>query len=345
MIRKIKDKPDFSKLLNVLKGVNPGTPVLFEFIMNDKIINHLADDDLVCQNNGIGLFKKIISAYYNGGYDYVSIPAWETDTLTFPRKDKHREESVSLNEGWLINDWPSFEKYPWPDPDAGNFEIYHDINRELPDGMKILACSNGGVLENVIDLVGFENLCIMSLTDEELTSQIFDSVGGALLRYYENLVGVESIGACVVNDDWGFKTQTMLSTDSMRKYVFPWHKKIVQAIHASGKPAILHSCGNLNAVMTDVIEDMQFDGKHSFEDAIVPVEEAYDRWGGRISIMGGLDMNYLATATPREIRKRAADMLRNSRDKGRYALGSGNSISDYIPIENYMAMVDVVIHA
>jgi uroporphyrinogen decarboxylase len=146
----------------------------------------------------------------------------------------------------------------------------------------------------------------------------------------------------MVNDDWGFKTQTMLSTDSMRKYVFPWHTKIVEVIHHADKPAILHSCGNLNEVMTDVIEVMRFDGKHSFEDQIIPVEEAYERWGRQISVMGGLDMNFLATETPKKIRKRAGEMLLKSMDKGRYALGSGNSISDYIPVENYEAMVDVI---
>lgn len=30
-------------------------------------------------------------------------------------------------------------------------------------------------------------------------------------------------------------------------------------------------------IMEDVIEDMKFDGRHSYEDKIIPVEEAYRR--------------------------------------------------------------------
>ncbi len=45
--------------------------------------------------------------------------------------------------------------------------------------------------------------------------------------------------------------------------------------------------------MEDIICDMKFDGKHSYEDNIIPVEEAYRRWGGRIAILGGIDVDFL----------------------------------------------------
>ena len=51
--------------------------------------------------------------------------------------------------------------------------------------MKLIASGNGGLLENVIDIVGFENLCLMCMLDEDLTTDIFDSVGSRLLRFYE----------------------------------------------------------------------------------------------------------------------------------------------------------------
>jgi uroporphyrinogen decarboxylase len=142
----------------------------------------------------------------------------------------------------------------------------------------------------------------------------------------------------ISNDDWGFNTQTMLSPADMRKYVFPWHKKIVKTIHSAGIPAILHSCGNLEAVMDDVISDMCFDGKHSYEDTIMPVETAYEKYKGGIAVLGGIDVDFLCRGKPEEIYKRSRQMLERA-TAGAYALGSGNSIPYYVPDESYFAMI------
>jgi len=106
--------------------------------------------------------------------------------------------------------------------------------------------------------------------------------------------------------------------------------------------AILYSYGNLEAVMDDIIDDMGFDAKHSFEDKICPVEEAYERWGDRISILGGIDVDYVCRSTPGEIRQRSRVMLQRSAARGGYALGTGNSVPEYVPDENYFAMISVV---
>jgi uroporphyrinogen decarboxylase len=171
---------------------------------------------------------------------------------------------------------------------------------------------------------------------------IFDAVGQRLVRYYEICAAYESVGALIVNDDWGFKTSTMLSPADMRRYVFGWTKKIVEAIHKTGKPAILHSCGNLERVMDDIIDDMKFDAKHSFEDVIIPIEQAYEKWGGRIAILGGIDMDFMCRSTPEQIRQRCQAMLMKTATKGGYALGTGNSVPEYVPFDNYIAMIDCV---
>jgi len=128
----------------------------------------------------------------------------------------------------------------------------------------------------------------------------------------------------------------------MRKYVFPWHKRIVEAIHKRGKPVLLHSCGNLTAVMDDIIDDMRYDAKHSFEDTIIPIEDAYNLWGNRICLLGGIDVNFLITKPVEEIEKRCMALLSATSGKGGYMLGSGNSIPEYVPQEKYFAMINCI---
>ena len=163
------------------------------------------------------------------------------------------------------------------------------------------------------------------------------------MDYYEECAKYDTVGLLMVNDDWGFNTQTMLSVADMRKYVFPWHKKMVEAAHKNGKLAVLHSCGYMVDIMEDIIEDMKYDGRHSYEDNIVPVEEAYRRWGGRIAILGGIDVDFLSRRSEEEIRQRAQNLLDMCAEKGGYALGSGNSIPDYVPAAKYFAMTSAIV--
>jgi uroporphyrinogen decarboxylase len=131
----------------------------------------------------------------------------------------------------------------------------------------------------------------------------------------------------------------------MRKYVFPWHVKIVEAIHAAGKPAILHSCGEAREIMEDIITVMRYDGKHSYEDVIMPVEDAYARWGGRIAILGGIDVDFIIRSSGDKIFERSRAMLEATAARGGYALGTGNSVPEYIEDEKYFAMTHAALNA
>jgi uroporphyrinogen decarboxylase len=92
--------------------------------------------------------------------------------------------------------------------------------------------------------------------------------------------------------------------------------------------------------MDDLIDDVKIDAKHSFEDKILPVTEAKRRYGDRIAILGGVDMNFLCTANPEAIRRYVRKVIEICAPGGGYALGTGNSVANYIPFENYLAMLD-----
>jgi uroporphyrinogen decarboxylase len=55
--------------------------------------------------------------------------------------------------------------------------------------------------------------------------------------------------------------------------------------------------------------------------------------------MGGIDMDFLTRKTPEEVYFRSIKLLEQTSDRGGFALGSGNSIAHYVPMENYLTMV------
>jgi uroporphyrinogen decarboxylase len=332
-------QPDFELLLKVLRREPTFRPVLFEFMVNLDTCRKLARRHESPEPGSTDYYRMIIEAFRNLGYDYAPVYTWKSGLFSFPKGEQESLSSRSQNKGALITDRISFESYHWPDAGSGNYNIFRQLKPYLPDGMKLLGFSNGGVLENATDLVGYENLCMMYLMDPELTGDIFESIGRRLVEFYSIVASMDSVGACVVNDDWGFKTQTMFPPEMLKEYVFPYTRQIVEVIHNQGKPAILHSCGNLKEVMDIVIDDLKLDGKHSFEDGIIPVEDAYELWHDRIAIMGGIDMDFLARKSPEEVKLRARKLLEKTFDTGGFALGSGNSIPDFVPVENYLAMI------
>lgn len=324
---------DFNNILKILDRHKPDRPTLFEFFMNDALYLKFSGWK-EHKNDPVERCRMMIKAFKNAGYDYVTITGSEFGIKTYRRAEK----TLSMNEGAVITNRESFEKFPWPEPDDYDYSRLETLSEDLPDGMKLIVSGPGGVQENVISLTGFDNLCYMLADDPRLVQDIFNAVGSRLARYYELCAPYVSVGALISNDDWGFSTNTMLSIRDLRKYVMPWHKRIVDIIHASGKPAILHSCGYLNAVMDDIIDRLKYDGKHSFEDKIIPVEQAYQKWGGRIAILGGIDLDFICRMPAEIVYERSVRMLESAESSGGYALGTGNSIPDFVPEQNYLAM-------
>ena len=331
-------EPNFDNLLKVLKRETPSRPTLFEFFLNDSLYTELSG---MKPGEGDKGFERLIKAFKAAGYDYATVNPWASG---FPKKHVESAKSISINDGVVITDRKSFEAYPWPDVDSVNYSDLDNAKAYLPSGMKLIVCGPGGVLENVIRLLGYDNLCFMLADDPALVREIFDNVGSRLLRHYERASKYETVGALISNDDWGFRTQPMISPDSMRELVVPWHKRIVGAIHAAGKPAILHSCGKIGSLMDDVIDVIGFDAKHSYEDIIEPVEDAYERLHSRIAVFGGIDLDFLCRQSPESVRARALKLIERTSCRG-YALGSGNSIPEYVPRNNYFAMTSAALQS
>ena len=69
------------------------------------------------------------------------------------------------------------------------------------------------------------------------------------------------------------------------------------------------------------------------------METAYAQLHERIAVLGGVDVDFLARKTPEEVYARCRNLIALSATDSGYALGSGNSVPDYIPNENFIAML------
>jgi uroporphyrinogen decarboxylase len=255
-----------------------------------------------------------------------------------PQSD-HQRAWTNQHEG-TITSWEDFEHYDWPSPEDVDFFPLEYVCENLPEGMGFVTCHAGGVFEHVSQIMSIEGLCIATYEQPDLVAAVFDRVGALLEAYYGRLLGLDKLVAILQGDDMGFRTGTLIAPDDMKRYALPWHRRLARKTHDAGLPYFLHSCGNLETVIDSLIDDARIDGKHSYEDAIIPVEQFQERYGDRIAVLGGVDINRLSAGTPDEVRGHTRYLIETCGPRGRYAIGSGNSIPSYVPFENYLAMTD-----
>jgi uroporphyrinogen decarboxylase len=115
---------------------------------------------------------------------------------------------------------------------------------------------------------------------------------------------------------------------------------MARAAHATGRPYLLHCCGKIDAIMDDLLDDVRIDGLHSFEDTIKTIEETKEKHGHRMAVLGGIDVDFLCRADEEAVRRRTRQTLQRCQPGGGYCLGTGNSVANYVPLRNYLAMLD-----
>jgi uroporphyrinogen decarboxylase len=241
-----------------------------------------------------------------------------------------------------IQCWADFERYPWPKTSDIDLSELEWLEKNAPQGMGCYDLT-ALVLETVTSLLGYETLCYKMQDEPDLVDAICSRIGEFYVAFSRMLCTFDCVRLIWGADDMGFRTSTMVSPQFLREKILPWHTACADIAHESGRPYILHSCGCLDEVMDDLIDTVGIDGKHSFEDNILPVTEAFRRYGNRTAILGGIDVDFLCRAEETLIRKRVRDTLElcfmQSPGNG-YCLGTGNSVANYIPVQSYLAMLD-----
>jgi len=343
--------PNFNCLLTVLRrdGVPDRVP-LFELKVDNEVIEAvlgqpLTDPALSGRDAILETRRRAVRFQCNMGYDYLP---FRLETGFTRQVRESADDTAELSRGqrqWVnqhtgvIASRSDMEAYPWPR--GGLDEVLWEIEAVsslLPDGMKLVARTSG-VLENAMWLMTYEDLAMATIDDPSLVTDLFARVGERLVEVHSAAAGHDAVGAMLLGDDMGYKTQTMFSPTMLREHVFPWQKRLVDIAHAHDKPFILHSCGNLEAIMDDLIDCVGIDAKHSFEDTILPVAEFKRRYGNRVAVLGGVDVDFLCRHTEDEVRRYTRDIREACAPGGGYALGTGNSVTNYVPVANYRAMV------
>ena len=361
-IRKSKNhKPDFNHFLSAIKNPESQPVTIGDIFADIATTAHYFktsyfDFNLFNENPNYQLsvseFSKALKTIrnmvrfcvengWNHAFGFSNIP------LPGMHKSVNNLANQSIDDGgrsWKnhndgpIQNWDDFEQYPWPqDLSEANRMVRHIVNF-MPDGMKAMIIP-GGIFEITTELMGLVPFSYALVDSPELVDAVISKTSELIHRVIEELMEIDGVGGIFMGDDMGFASGTLVSPKILREKFFPHLKQYVELTHSAGKIFCLHTCGDIYAVMDDFIE-MGIDAKHSFEDKIMPVEAVHAKWGEKIALIGGVDVDLLTTGPEEKIRKRTREILDACASKGRYILGTGNSVAGYIPIPHYIAMIE-----
>ena len=345
--REVKEGP--VPLFEILVDAEPMSEVTgidFPAALAVEIFNDAGDavgDDSLMEM-AIRLMDLNVAFHKAVGYDYSFmipvVPLKKTAKNLLDDPDERRGKRAWLDETkGIVASREDFNSFQWPSLEEINLLPVDYAAGQVPPGMKVTVLVNG-IFELLCILMGLQQMAVKSIEEPDLVEDLLDQLTRIMVYTVDIAAAHPAVGAIIFGEDMGDGKGTLMSPRFIRKYLIPRHKLIADACHKHGKLFLLHSCGQISAIMDDMIDVVGIDGKHSFEDKIEPVEQFYSKYHDKIAVLGGLDMGFLAGGTVEDVRARTRQILEACAPGGGYCMGTGNSVANYVKIENYYAMLD-----
>ncbi len=335
--------PDYRHIEDVVHNRRPARLPVYEHLISNEMMESVLGEPFGSLLHGDAAdveeyFRKQARFFQEMTYDTISFEVCIGGFLP-------DHGAISGGKAGPIQSRADYERYPWDEAPSRFWEYatqrFDALVRTLPEGMKAIGGVGNGVFEISEDLVGLEYLPLMQVDDPELYGELFNRIGELMAGIWEEFLPRYSshFVACRVGDDLGFRSSLLTNPRTVRDHILPQYKRVIDLVHHAGRQFVWHSCGCIFEVMDDFI-DVGINAKHSNEDAISPYDTWIERYGERIGMLGGFDMGFLCSEDSDTVFKRVVeDGQRFRATANGYALGSGNSIPDYVPVENYLAMI------
>lgn len=338
-------QPDFRHIVDAANNRRPRRMPLYDHLVNPVLVEELLGKpfwQMICEGDHadrVEGYRRYFEFGIRHGYDALPVEFCVTSMV-------QGGHALCGRASALFKTLQDVEAYPWEEIPKRFIERYDPhfraLAEALPPGMKAVGGIGNGVFETAQDFVPLMDLCLLQGDDPEAYSLLWRKVGDLFVTLWGWFLEhhADAFAVCRMGDDLGYRTSTMLSPSDIRAHIVPQYARVVALVHSKSKPFLLHSCGKIFDVMDDIISVAKIDAKHSNEDAIAPFKEWFERYGDRIGIFGGIDMDLLCRADAAAIRERTFEVMELAGHYRGFALGCGNSIAEYVPAEKYLAMVN-----
>jgi len=336
------------RVYTAINHKEPDMVPITEFVYSRKLYKEVigiapehydAEAVMRCANK-IGYDSAVIPFGGFGGFNENDAQTYEDEWGTTYMKEEDTWPS-DAPVGFPIKDKSDLKNYTFPDATLASRT--DGINKALKlnkDMNKFVVGSVRGPFSGSWLLTGFEGFCFGMYDDPDFINEIVTKVtdfyitGG--LRMIE--AGADAIQFA---DDYGSNAAPFMSLDMFKQMVVPHMKRMVDAFKKAGTHVIMHSDGNLNALLSTIFEQ-NIDAYHPMERAAgMDIAQIKRDYGDKIMLIGNVNnKTTLVTGTREEIEAEVKECIRIAAPGGGFMLASDHSVHDDIPNENVLALYE-----
>jgi uroporphyrinogen decarboxylase len=198
-----------------------------------------------------------------------------------------------------------------------------------------------GLFERFHGLRGMENTFEDFYTSPREVHRLLDALLDyqvATIREWGQLANVDTI---FTTDDWGSQLALMIRPDMWREFFAARYRRMIDEAHRWGMAFMFHSCGNVFAIIGDLI-DAGVDIVDPLQPEAMDLKAVAREFGGKVAFAGGISDQRLERISPGQVRdevRRAIDIL-GAPYGNAYMIAPSNMLMPGIPLENLVALFE-----
>lgn len=190
-------------------------------------------------------------------------------------------------------------------------------------------------------MIGLEDCMRLVYKERDFIEELLEISTNYWVRFVKRAVE-ENVDFVWVADDVAFKTGLFLPPNLMKELWLPHLKRIIEPALAAGKPIMFHSDGKIDEIIPWLI-DAGIDCIHPMDPYGIDYADYKKRFGDRVCLAGNIDIEFpLAHGTPEDVEMDVKRHMEVLKPNGGYVASSSHSIVNYIPHENFMAMINAI---
>jgi uroporphyrinogen decarboxylase len=233
------------------------------------------------------------------------------------------------------------ERHRWPDPGAYDFAGAAGAARRWCPEYAVRGPYWQPLFCRVCSLMGMENALVEMARGSALFEATLEQVlarTGELCRRCVERCG-EAPDIFCLGDDFATQREMLFDPAQWRRFLKPCFARLFAIGKQAGKPIWFHSCGDVTAVLPDLI-DIGMDVWETVQLHTVPLspEELERQYGKHPAFFGGINTQRLPFARPQEVQEEVARCIRALGEGGGYICGPDHHLKPDVPAGNAVAL-------
>lgn len=317
--------------LDLLRGKRVYKPPFWEpwFAMIEFFRRHYGDPEKI--ENKIKMSQDLGMAAVNLGF---------IDINASFRKDELTSTGLNRYAGGSLTSLEQLEERELPDWSL-LIQRWKNNQKIIREAGLISWITLSWCFHTIATSMGHKNFFIKLYRDPGFIEKAFDWVEERNRQAINTVIREVKPDFVLFDGDCADKHGLMVNPKLFHSLVYERTRETVSRLKHLNIPYVFHSDGKLDDLIPILVK-LGFSAVHGCEKNANDLKHLVNEFGDDIILSGNMDVVFLSTASPKEVYRETERMLKVGGFKGKFIAACNTSPQDYIPEENYLAMVKAI---